>query len=140
MLLQCALGSGVSRAQHEADMFTCDWGVTRAPRLSGWAQGLLGMGRSADLTPVAEYLGAQAWLSAMCVGELAFEPRLSQDLTHCQSSLPRVAVTTALVPTRTVDGRARALYAVWRRGTVEARRELSAHSLQCPLDPFRSVR
>ena len=85
-------------------MFTCDWDVARAPRLSGWAQGLLGMGRSADLTPVAEYLGAQAWLSAMCVGELAFEPRLSQDLTHCHSSLPRVAVTTALVPTRAVDG------------------------------------
>ena len=78
--------------------------MARAPGLSGWAQGLLGMGRCAHLTPVAEYLGAQAWLSAMRGGELACEPRLSQDLTHCHSALPRVAVTTALVPTRAVDG------------------------------------
>lgn len=28
------------------------------PGLSGWAQGLLGTGRSPHLTPVAEYLGS----------------------------------------------------------------------------------
>ena len=71
----------------------------------------------------------------MRAGELACEPRLSQDLTHCHSALPRVAVTTALVPTRAVDG---SMYLMHARSCatrlyIYLVDGSSEHAIQCPL-------
>ena len=121
----------------------CERDVACARALSRMGPRPAWHGEVSHLTPAAEYLRdlrADAWLSAIACCAFACEPAEPRHGPIAIPALPRLAVTTALVPTRTVDGRARALYAVWRRGTVEARRELSVHSLQCPLDPFRSVR